>query len=204
MISKPENAKHIADQRPIVSSSAPCGTMDSEVNGVPLWFDGGSIYAEQWRFTFGTDPKKKTPLLVEANDYAPDDYDDWNGTPMHTALASDGSGILFPGDYDKDHDTVVELDPTKDGVLHTYALAKGVSSTDMAYTHAETHVVTVGLDSDEYLLQVFDRGTGTLRRGQRLIGRAPRERSGASSRQQPRLKAGSEGAVFVWCGTTGR
>ena len=34
VISKPENAKHIADQRPIVSSSAPCGTMDSEVNGV--------------------------------------------------------------------------------------------------------------------------------------------------------------------------
>jgi hypothetical protein len=128
-----------------------------EVNGTPLWYDGTSIYAEQWRFTFGTDPKKKTPLLVEANNYALDDYDDWNGTPMHTALASDGSGILFPGEKSG---TVVELDPTQDTVLHEYQLTKGMSPTDMAYTHGETDVVTVGpLDSDSYRLQVFDRAT---------------------------------------------
>jgi hypothetical protein len=35
-----------------------------------------------------------------------------------------------------------------------------MSPTDMAYTHAETQVVTVGLDSDSYRLQVFDRATG--------------------------------------------
>jgi hypothetical protein len=127
---------------------------DSEVNGTPLWYDGSSIYAEHWRFTFGTDPKKKTPLLVEANNYAPTDYDDWNGTPEHTALASDGSGILFPGEKTG---TVVELDPTKDAILHEYDL--GFSASDMAYTHGETHVVTVGLESDSYKLQVFDRAT---------------------------------------------
>jgi len=134
----------------------------SEVNGVPLWYDGTSIYAEHWRFTFGTDPKKKTPLLVEANNYAPTDYDDWNGTPVHTALASDGTGILFPGEYDKDHHTVVELDPTNDVVLHTYALHTDISygAIDIAYTHDGTYVVTVGLDYDEYRLQVFDRATG--------------------------------------------
>ena len=131
----------------------------SEVNGVPLWFDGTSIYAEHWRFTFGTDPKKKTPLLVEANNYAPTDYDDWNRTPMHTALASDGTGILFPGEYDGKSETVVELDPTKDGILQEYALY-GISATDMAYTHDDAHVIAVGPDDDDHQLQVFDRATG--------------------------------------------
>ena len=136
---------------------------DSEVNAFPLWYDGTSIYAEQWRFTFGTDPKTKAPLLVMANDYSPNDYSDWNGTPIHTALASDGTGILFPGEYEKDTHTVVERDPTNDVILHQYALHTDVSgATDMAYTHDETHVVTVGLDYDEYRLQVFDRATGKV------------------------------------------
>ena len=133
----------------------------SEVNGVPLWFDGTSIYAEQWRFTFGTDPKKKTPLLVEANNYAPDDYDDWNDTPTHTALASDGTGILFPGEYNGKGSTIVELDPTKDGILHEYALGS-ISATDMAYTHDDAHVIAVGPNDDDHELLVFDRATGKL------------------------------------------
>ena len=131
-----------------------------EVNGAPLWYDGTSIYAEQWRFTFGTDPKKKTPLLVEANNYAPDDYDDWNGTPMHTALASNGSGILFPGEYNGKSETVVELDPTKDGILQEYVLGGGISPADMAYTHDDAHVIVVGPNDDDHGLVVFDRATG--------------------------------------------
>jgi hypothetical protein len=81
---------------------------------------------------------------------------------MHTALASDGSGILLPGEYEKDTYTVVERDPVKDVVMQTYALQTDISygATDMAYTRDETRVVTVGLDYDEYCLQVFDRATG--------------------------------------------
>jgi hypothetical protein len=166
---------------------------DSEVNGVPLWYDGTSIYAEHWRFTFGTDPKKKTPLLVEANNYSPDDYSDWNGTPMHTALASDGTGILFPGEYSGANHTVVELDPTKDGAWHEYDLHSDISygATDMAYTHDQTRVVTVGLDYDDYRLQVFDRATEKELRSTSLGG------VGTISAQTEILVVGSDDA-YAW------
>jgi hypothetical protein len=160
---------------------------EHEVNAVPLWYDGASIYAEHWRFTFGADPKLQA--LEEANNYSPDDYDDWNGTPVHTALASDGSGILFPGEAG----TVVERHPTKDTVQHEYALQADISygASDIAYTHGEAHVVTVGLDYDDYRLQLFDRASAEEVNGWSLGG------LGTISAETEILIVGSDDA-FAW------